>query len=77
MNVVDYVTSEIGLFRYTLYLPKATSTRRQYVEIALFSIDFIKTKQDRQSTMQPIPWSVTRHASEITLTLNSLLKLTL
>ena len=22
MNVVDYVTSEIGLFRYKLYLPK-------------------------------------------------------
>ena len=90
MNVVDYVTSEIGLFRNKLYLPKTTSTRRQYVEIALISgilvsIDVIKTKQDKLSTMQPIPWSVTlerfraitRHASEITLTLNSLFKLTL
>ena len=91
MNVVDYVTSEIGLFRYKRYLPKTTSTRRHYVEIALIlgnlvSIDFIKTKQDKQSIMQPIPWSVTlekfraitRHASEITLTLrNVLFKLTL
>ena len=37
MNVVDYVTSEIGLFRYKLYLPKRTSTGRQVVEIALIS----------------------------------------
>ena len=78
MNVVDYVTSKIGLFRSKLYLPKTTSTHRQEVEIVLISgnfvsIDFIKTKQDKQSTMQPIPWSVTlerfraitRHASEI------------
>ena len=89
MNVVDYVTSEIGPLQYKFYLPKTTSTRRQYVEIAFISgnlvfIDFIKTKQHKQITMQPIPWSVTldrfraitRHASELTLTLDSLFKLT-
>ena len=87
MNLVDYVTSEIGLFRYKL--PKTTSTHRQYVEIALISgylvsMDFIKTQRDKISTMQPIPCSVTlerfraitRHASEITLKLNSLFKFT-
>ena len=90
MNFVDNVTSEFGLFRYKLYPPKTTSTRRQWVEIALISgnlvpFDFIKTKQHIQSTMQPIPWlltldrprAITRHASELTLTLISLFKLTL
>ena len=83
MTVLDNVTNEIGLFWDKLYLPKTTSTRRQQVEIAfisgnLVSIDFIKIKQDKQSTMQPILWSVTlerfsaitRHANEITLTPN-------
>ena len=37
MNVVDYVTCEICLFRYKLNLPKMTSTRRQVVEVALIS----------------------------------------
>ena len=90
MNVVDYVTSEIGLFRYKLYLPKNDVNAPSIIEIALISgylvsMDFIKTKQDKLSTMQPIQCSVTlerfraitRHASEITLTLNSLFKLTL
>ena len=58
MNVVDYVTSEIGHFRYKLYLPKKKpkSTRRQVVEIALIlgylvSIAFhkIKTRQTQHN----------------------------
>ena len=33
MNVVDYVTSEIGLFRYNLYLPKKKKKKKKKKDV--------------------------------------------
>ena len=52
MNVVDYVTSEIGPFRYTLYLPKTTSTCHQVVEIALISVYLVSIDLHKNKTRQ-------------------------
>ena len=62
INVVDYVTNEIGLFRYKLFKPKkTTSTCRQLVDIVLISgylvsIDFQKneTRQTKHNVANTV-----------------------